>query len=179
MTKVSEEQPQDTFSLFLRHMSMGDYPDVDTALDFVQDFGRRDRSAFEPFYGNVLPVDASTFGLAFSILGVGVAVNPGYHNATLSWTLLILGVALILVGAIRKRTSGADERQAGATLRALGEFLSIPIIAGCLLAIIVGGTSLIREWITRPTDLQVQVQQLAKSVHQLELRLSPSATPTP
>jgi hypothetical protein len=26
MTKVSEEQPQDTFSLFLRHMSIGDYP---------------------------------------------------------------------------------------------------------------------------------------------------------
>jgi hypothetical protein len=30
MTKVSEEQPRDTFSLFLRLMSIGDYPDVDT-----------------------------------------------------------------------------------------------------------------------------------------------------
>ncbi len=26
MKKVSEEQPPDTFSLFLRHMSNGDYP---------------------------------------------------------------------------------------------------------------------------------------------------------
>jgi uncharacterized membrane protein (DUF485 family) len=139
----------------------------------------RDRSAFDCFCCNVLSVDASTFGLAFSILGVGLAVNPGHHSAALSWTLIILGLALIFVGAFRKRALDTREKTAGATLRALGEFLSIPIIAGLTFGIIFGGMSLIREWVSRPPDLQVQVQQLAKSVHQLESRLSPSATPTP
>ncbi len=106
-------------------------------------------------------------GLAFSILGVGFAVNPGYHSATLSWTLIGIGILLLIVGAFQKRVQAAS----GLTAESFRTFVSIPIVGGCLLVIVVNGVTLVKEWAegTLPNhDLAMRVDQLSKELHELE-----------
>jgi hypothetical protein len=87
MTGVSEEQPQDTFSLFLRHMSNGDYPDADTQSNSINKKSERPNSCESgPFqrcarraYSLALARRSSSSRLTPSIVSIS---DPGRYPAS-------------------------------------------------------------------------------------------------
>jgi magnesium-transporting ATPase (P-type) len=43
-------------------------------------------------------------GLAVAFIGLGLTVNPSFHNTIVSWILLLTGSGLLIVGAVRAWT---------------------------------------------------------------------------